>query len=372
MAKDHNDPPDQRPPRDLDVPYRFPLLLLGFIALGAGLMAGLSRIGWEAPFASRALAAWHAPLMICAFFGALIALERAVATGRAWAYAAPLSAGLGGILLISGLSRQAAITLFIVASLVFTIATFRLARRHPGLPMSILTLGAISWLGGNLMWLAQRPLHEAVPWWAGFLILTIAGERLELSRLRPASERAKRLFAAAVALFMAALLLGLIREQAGHVLMAAACAGLVLWLLRHDIALSMVRDKGLTRFIAVSLLAGYFWLGVAAIAGLAGHGMFAPGPNYDLTIHAVFLGFVFSMVFGHAPIIFPAVTRFTLAWHPLFYLHLALLHISLVVRLFAGPELHMPGGALNAAAIILFVLNTVAAVIRGRISEHAR
>lgn len=372
MAKDRNNPPNQRPPRDLDAPYRFPLLLLGFIALGAGLMAGLSRIGWEAPFASHALAHWHAPLMICAFFGTLIALERAVAAARMWAYAAPLCAGLGGILLISGVSRITAIMLFIAASLIFTLATIRIARRHPGLPISILTLGAISWLGGNLIWLAQRPLPEAAPWWAGFLILTIVGERLELSRFRPPSRRAEYLFVTAVALFMTAMPLSLIREQAGHMLMAAACAGLVLWLLRHDIALSMVRDKGLTRFIAVSLLAGYFWLGVAAIAGLAGHGMFAPGPDYDLTIHAVFLGFVFSMVFGHAPIIFPAVTRFTLAWHPLFYLHLALLHISLVVRLFAGPELHMPGGALNAAAIILFVLNTVAAVIRGRISEHAR
>ena len=38
------------------------------------------------------------------------------------------------------------------------------------------------------------------------------------------------------------------------------------------------------------------------------------------------LGFVFSMVFGHAPIIFPAVLRVAVPYHPVFYVPLALLH----------------------------------------------
>ena len=39
------------------------------------------------------------------------------------------------------------------------------------------------------------------------------------------------------------------------------------------------------------------------------------------------------MVFGHAPIIFPAVLRVAVPYHATFYLPLALLHASLAVRL---------------------------------------
>jgi len=44
--------------------------------------------------------AWHGALMASAFFGTLISLERAVALGRLWAYAAPLACGAGGVALV--------------------------------------------------------------------------------------------------------------------------------------------------------------------------------------------------------------------------------------------------------------------------------
>jgi hypothetical protein len=78
---------------------------------------------------------------------------------------------------------------------------------------------------------------------------------------------------------------------------------------------------------------------------------------------------VFSMVFGHAPIIFPAVLRVAVPYHPTFYLPLALLHLSLVVRL-AGDaagsfETTRTGALLNAIALAAFILSTVSAVVRG-------
>ena len=42
---------------------------------------------------------------------------------------------------------------------------------------------------------------------------------------------------------------------------------------------------------------------------------------------------MFSMVFGHAPIIFPAVLRVAVPYHPTFYVPLALLRGSLILRL---------------------------------------
>jgi hypothetical protein len=52
-----------------------------------------------------------------------------------------------------------------------------------------------------------------------------------------------------------------------------------------------------------------------------------------------------------------------------FYLHLALLHLSLLLRLagdlLGNPAWRSSGGLLNAAAVSLFVLITVASVLRG-------
>src|SRR5690606_17708518 len=62
-------------------------------------------------------------------------------------------------------------------------------------------------------------------------------------------------------------------------------------------------------------------------------------------------GFVFSMIFAHAPIILPAVSGRAVAYSPVFYSNLALLHASLVVRI-AGDLLALPavrgwGGSLQ-------------------------
>jgi hypothetical protein len=50
-------------------------------------------------------------------------------------------------------------------------------------------------------------------------------------------------------------------------------------------------------------LTGYIWL---AIYGLS---FTIPNINYDLRIHSLLLGFVFSMVFAHARIILPSILR---------------------------------------------------------------
>jgi len=77
----------------------------------------------------------------------------------------------------------------------------------------------------------------------------------------------------------------------------------------------------------------------------------------------VLLWFVFSMIFGHAPIILPAVLNLPVVFHASFYSHLVLLHASLVIRIIgdlaASPSLRMWGGLLNAIAILLFLFNTL-------------
>jgi hypothetical protein len=45
----------------------------------------------------------HGPVMVMGFLGTLIGLERAVAYGRRWAFAAPGPTGLGAVALLAGL-----------------------------------------------------------------------------------------------------------------------------------------------------------------------------------------------------------------------------------------------------------------------------
>ncbi|MCA1975121.1 MAG: hypothetical protein LDL44_19990 [Caenispirillum sp.] len=348
---------------DLPPALRAPLLVLGFASLALGTAAGLARLAWEVP--AGALAAVHGPLMVCGFFGTVISLERAVALGRRWAYLGPLAAGAGGLALILGAPLTVAQLLLALGSAVLLAGSVAVFRRSRALFTFTLAAGAACWLIGNLLWLAGLSVFAVVPWWAGFLVLTIAGERLELSRFLPPSAPARRVFVAV----LAGLTFGMALQAQ---LFGAALLALALWLLRQDIARRTVKDRGLTRFIAVCLLSGYAWLLLAGAIMLVGG--LAPGSAaYDAALHALMLGFVFSMVFGHAPVIFPAVLRVAVPYHPLFYAPLVLLHLSLAVRL-AGDaagafEWRSVGGLLNAIALAAFLLNTVAAVVRGRLKK---
>jgi len=348
--------------------YRIPLLVGAFISLVLGVAAGLGRIGWNFPLPSPDLMTVHGPLMVCGLLGTVIALERAVAIGRRWAYCGPLLAASGGITLALGAWSSGA-ALLTLASLVFCIASVSIFLRQRAMFTLTLSLAAFSWLIGNILWVGGHDFLSVVPWWADFLVLTIAGERLELSRLRPPSSIAKQAFTLIVALFLAGAALVPVY---GIQLFSAALLALSAWLLHHDIARHTVKQKGLTRFIAICLLSGYAWLPIAALVGLQNASLL-PGASYDAFFHAIFLGFVFAMIFGHAPVIFPAVAKLRIAYHPMFYLPLAVLHGSLVMRL-TGDLLQVSayrrmGGAFNAIALLLFVIVMATSVLRARSSS---
>jgi hypothetical protein len=252
-----------------------------------------------------------------------------------------------------------------LALLVLSVATYR---RQRALHTLTLVIGAAAWFAGTLAWWLGAPVGGVVPLWMAFLILTIAGERLELSRFLPPSPVAERIFAGLVVVIVAAALAAAAGQGAASTVYAAALLALAAWLLRQDIARRTVRDRGLTRFIAVCLLSGYLWMGIGALIQLIG-GMVPGTGAYDAGLHAVLLGFVFAMVFGHAPIIFPAVLGVRLPYHALFYGPLAVLHLSVAVRVvgaLAGlPAMRAVGGLLNVTALALFVLTMVGAMLRG-------
>src|SRR5690606_37802508 len=152
-------------------------------------------------------------------------------------------------------------------------------------------------------------------------------------------------------------------------LFALALIGLVVWLLRHDIVRRTLRQEGLPRYIAVCLASGYVWMLASAVLMLLGE--LAPQLQWrDASLHALLLGFVFSMVFGHAPIVLPAVARLRLPYHPVLYLPLLVLQLSLAVRLAAGVAgdfaLRQQAALANAAALLLFALAVVGLLLTAR------
>jgi hypothetical protein len=346
---------------------RAPALLpaLAVAALLGGVAGGLARLGL-APFGHGAwlgrAAQMHGALMICGFLGSVIALERAVALKQRWAFAVPLLSGGAGLLLLAGW-REAGAALGVAAALGFVGANVQILRRQRQAHTLLLMTGALCWLVGSIAFALQSPGIEPLPWWFALLVLTIAAERLEMTRLmrrRPGAE-------ASLYAVLALLLLG---AAVSGALYGAALAALAVWLLRHDIARRTVRAEGLSRYMAVCLLGGYGWL---AVAGLAWAATSLGWPLRDAALHALGLGFVLSMVMGHAPVILPAIAGVKLLYGSGFYAPLALLHLSLLVRLAPGhaePAARTLGGLLNVAALALFVLTLMAAALLWRARKH--
>lgn len=354
---------------DLRPLARLPLLMLGMVSLVVGVLAGLARLGWPLPPKVAMIAGSHGALMISAFFGTVISLERAVALGRRWAYGAPGAAGLGGLALIAGAPLGLAQALSGVAAAVLVVASVLVWRRQAAVFTAILGIGALCWLIGNGAWWMSGGIFAALPWWLAFLVLTIAGERLELTRFLPTPPRARNLFLLIVGILLAGAAMSFWLEEAGLKLFAAGLFAMAAWLARYDIARRNARQQELTRFIALCLLSGYGWLAVAGLLGVTG--ALLPGqPLRDAALHALGLGFVFSMVFGHAPIIFPAVTRLKIPYHPVFYLPLLALHLSLAARVLGASDeafaWRHDGALANALALLVFIATMVASGLRGR------
>lgn len=360
-------------------PNRFPIpfLFLAILGLLAALWAGLMRLGWQLPALTPSVAMAHGPLMISGFLGTLITLERAVAMKQKWMYLSPLLSGLGWLvtILIKGLPLGP--VMLTLASLGGAAILAEIVRREFALHTVTMLLGALAWFTGNILWLSGWQIHQVVFFWMAFLVLTIAGERLELSRVLRPSRIQQILFAGIVVIFLAGILLAMINLQAGTRLSGLGLVLIPLWSLRNDIAWRNIKHKlPLTRYIAWCLALGFVWLGISGGLSLL-FGAQVAGPRYDAVLHAVFVGFVISMIFGHAPIIFPAILGVPINFQPAFYIHLALLHGSLALRVFADyANLHawrMWGGLLNEIAIFIFIGMTAYSVRKGfaEASRHA-
>jgi hypothetical protein len=303
--------------------------------------------------------------MVLGFLGTLVALERAQALQRSWAYLAPALLGLGGLVLLTPAPLLLGQLLLVEGAALFVGVYLALWRRARRPLVAVQVLSAVLALGGAVVALLVD-VPSAVCWLVGFIVLTIASERAELAQLwmGPRAERTVLALAAALTL---AIVAALAVPWAGERAVGVVVVGFAAWLLARDVVRHQVRLAGQRRFIALALLAGYLNLAVAGVV-LAVRGLVADQAGYDVVVHGVFLGFALSMVMAHAPVILPAVLGRALPYRPALYLPLVLLHAGLVVR-FGGallglPEIWRAGGVVTVASLLVFVVTAATLVVR--------
>ncbi|HET8589782.1 MAG TPA: hypothetical protein VFM01_09125, partial [Nakamurella sp.] len=352
--------------RTRPVALRMVLLAGGGFALLAGLDAALLLLGVGAPVWGERLTAVHGLLMVLGFVGTLIALERAVALHRRWGFAAPALTALGGIALVSPLPLQAAGVLLVLGTGVQAAVFVPLWRRRRDPAVLVQALGAVAAVGAAVLFTGGASTAAFLPWLVAFVVLLIAGERMELARLGRSDDRAERAVLAAAVLLLVVVVLTLLFPGWALPVLGLALLVLVGALLRVDVAVRMLRGRGLPRFSAACLLAGYGWLSLAGAVLLVAPDPWAGG-GYDAVVHAVFLGFTVSMIFAHAPVILPAVLHRPLPYHPAMYVPAALLHAALLLRvagdLRGARLLWQVGGVGNVVAVLAFLVTAIAAAV---------
>ena len=359
-----------------NVNRRLAFLIPAGVALLAGLDAGLLLLGLPAPITTDRLPNAHGMVMVLGFVGAVIALERAVALRHFAGFASPALLGAGGLLVISAAPLRLGQVALSAGAAALMLIYIPLWRRQRDDSVLVQAFGAVLATGGALLWLGGMPVAALLPWLVGFIVLTIAGERLELARVALLASVAVTQLLSLAAMITLGTVLTLLWPLVGYPVLGLSLLALVGWLMVHDVARRTIRARGLARFMAGCLLAGYVWLAVAgAIWALAG--AVTDGPAYDAVIHAVFLGFTMSMIMAHAPVILPAVLRCRLPYHPVMIAPPVLLHVSLFLRLAVGDAYGLDlarqvGGVLNVVALLAFAAIAAGSANRaGRLRRSA-
>ncbi|MCU0696820.1 MAG: hypothetical protein MUC96_09845 [Myxococcaceae bacterium] len=355
-------------PRD-DAPWgRRGLLVIAAATALTAVLAGLARVGLGLSM-GPAHAANHGPLFVLGGFGTVIALERAVALAHPAAMAAPALSAAAAVSMLGGLAVAPWLTL--ASSVALVAINVVIVRRQAAAFTWLMLLGSVVLALGTFAWARSAPVFTVMPAWMAFFVLTIVAERLELSRLAPTPTWASRFLVGLCVSFAVSALVRIISDSAVLWPFGLTMALIAGWQLQYDLARRTIRLAGLPRFTATGVLLGAVWLLVTGVLFTVSD-VPPSGPRYDAALHGVFVGFVLSMVFAHAPIILPAVARVPLPYHPVLFVPLLLLHLGLVARVVGDVSADLPlrqvGSAANGVALAVFVLSTLVARSRGPVA----
>lgn len=327
-------------------------------ALLAAIYGALLRLGFPLPITLYWYSRDHGALLICGFLGTLISLERAAALVKSWTYITPLFSAFSAILLIINAPPLLTKISACLASLFLIILYLKILANHISRASIIMTIAALDWFIGNLLWLKGYSVKELGLWWISFLILTIAGERLDLSRLLKTTKISNLLFLIIIILINLAAALSHSFPLFSLKIYGISLFSLSFWLIKNDIAKKNLNQKNLLKFISITLILGFLWLGLGGLIILF-RSIDYPY-YYDAFLHSILLGFIFSMIFAHAPIIFPSLFSISINFTNLMYMPLILLHSSLIIRVVADLLNSFEGrkwmGLVNIIAVLAYIV----------------
>lgn len=342
--------------------YRTVFVALAIVNLVFGILAGLGRLGWSFPVTGAIV--HHGAIMVGGFLGTLVSLEKVIPLKKKAYLLIPVISASGIIAFSNGQFETGTILLITASAGLAGIYLIYLGRQGEYY-LYLMFTGAVCWCIGNVMLLSQRFYPIAFPWWMGFLLFTIVSERLELSKFLPVTRAAKIFLLGSLGLFLIGLIVPF--HGPGTYFSGTALVLISLWLLRYDIVRVNIRKKGLTRFTGYALIFGYTAMLLDGIFLMT----FPEVPYaYDAIVHTFFLGFVFSMIFAHGPIILPGVLGISgKPYHPFLYVPLFTMAFSVLMRITADagilPEpFRMVSGWLSASAILLYFLTLITITIR--------
>lgn len=341
---------------------RIPFVALAMLSLLGGLLAGLQRIGWILPISG--IASGHGAIMVGGFLGTLITLEKVIPLKNNSLYIIPAVSSASVVLHFLGM-RVYSLTCLIVASAGLSIVFLIYWIRERSSIYTIMFAGAVCWLTGNLLLIRHNFYPIALPWWMAFVLFIITSERLELMKFLPVSRTQKLIFVSTLVTFLIGCIISF--HGAGNYFAAVSLIAASICLMRHDVVGINLKKQHLPKFVGIALLSGYFALLLSGIS----LPLLAKQPlGYDILIHTFFIGFVFSMIFAHGPIILPGVLGISVKpYNPILYFWLVLLHASWIIRtisdIILDMELRRYSGLGSAVAIIGYFLTIAGITIRG-------
>lgn len=348
--------------------FRLPFIFLAMVCLFLGLWTGLSRIGWNLHTLNVSL--HHGAIMVGGFLGTLISLEKIIPLKNRFLFAIPVLSAASVILFLLNLP-VAAFGSLVLASTGLSAVFLRYLARERNIIYVLMFAGSLCWLTGNVVLIAEKFYPLAFPWWLAFTLCIITSERLELMKFLPVKRGTKALLVVFLACYVAGVLLSF--HGPGSVVSGLALMATALWLLRNDLIGISIRKEALPRFVATALLAGYISMLLTGVFFIA---LEQDAFSYDAIVHTYFLGFTFSMIFAHGPIILPGVLGVSAKpYHPVLYLWLILLHLSWMARI-AGDILLDPSlrrvSAIVTALSILCYFATLATLTIISQQRHAK
>jgi hypothetical protein len=345
---------------------RLPIVFLAMLCLLSGLWSGLSRIGWD--IYVLPVTAHHGAVMVGGFLGTLIALEKIIPLKKKELYIIPV---LNAISVFFFFVRKPGISiaLLITSSAALVFVFYHYFRTQRKIIYVLMLLGAVSWLTGNILLMTRLFYPLAFPWWTAFALFIITAERLEVMTFLPVGKSHKIVLVTLLLGFIVGILFSF--HGTGSLICGLSLTGASLWLMRHDLIGVNIKKQGLHKFMAVTLLTGYIAL---LMTGVFFFALSEQWLTYDALVHSFFIGFVFSMIFAHGPIILPGILGITATpFSRILYLWLGLLQASWLVRFFADVTLALEireiSGLLSVVAILGYFATIAVLTVRSR--QHA-